>query len=65
MSVSSFLLQGFGIYSYCEKNHSTPAFLHGYIGPDGKVKAMKKISGAQPYAAFKDAIEGLLSSAKQ
>jgi len=26
---------------------------------------MKKISGAQPYAAFKDAIEGLLSSAKQ
>lgn len=40
----------------------TPAFLLGFIGSDGKVKAVKKISGAQPYAAFKEAIEGLLSS---
>lgn len=40
----------------------TPAFLLGFVQPDGKVKAVKKISGAQPYNAFKDAIDGLLSS---
>ncbi len=43
----------------------TPAFLLGFIGPDGKVRATKKISGAQPYATFKDAIESLLSADKQ
>ena len=42
----------------------TPAFLLGFIEPDGKVKAVKKISGAQPYANFKAAIDELLSSKK-
>lgn len=42
----------------------TPAFLLGYAEPDGKVKAVKKIVGAQPYTVFKDAIEGLLSQQK-
>lgn len=42
----------------------TPAFLLGFIEPDGKVKAVKKISGAQPYTAFKAAIDELLSARK-
>ena len=42
----------------------TPAFLLGFIGQDGKVKATKKITGAQPYAAFKEAIESFLSTNK-
>jgi protein-disulfide isomerase len=39
---------------------STPTFLLGFTQPDGKVKAVKMILGAQPYAAFKSAIESLL-----
>ncbi len=39
----------------------TPAFLLGFIEPDGKVKAVKKISGAVPYANFKATIDELLS----
>jgi protein-disulfide isomerase len=42
----------------------TPAFLLGFIQPDGKVKAVKKVSGAQPYTAFKEAIDELLSAKK-
>ena len=42
----------------------TPAFLLGFIEPDGKVKAVKKLSGAQPYTAFKAAIEELLAPKK-
>jgi protein-disulfide isomerase len=42
----------------------TPAFLLGFIEPDGKVKAVKKISGAESYANFKAAIDELLSSKK-
>jgi protein-disulfide isomerase len=42
----------------------TPAFLLGFIEPDGKVKATKKVSGAQSYATFKTAIDELLSSKK-
>ena len=42
----------------------TPAFLIGYIEPDGKVKATKKVVGAQPYAAFKAAIDEMLSLKK-
>ena len=42
----------------------TPAFLIGITGPDGKVKAVKKITGAQPYTAFKAAIDELLSAKK-
>jgi protein-disulfide isomerase len=42
----------------------TPAFLLGFIGSDGKVKAVKKIVGAQPYASFKAAIDKMLSPKK-
>lgn len=42
----------------------TPAFLLGFVEPDGKVKAVKKVVGAQPYAAFKDAIEGIITQKK-
>ena len=42
----------------------TPAFLIGYIEPDGKVRATKKVVGAQPYAAFKASIDDLLSAKK-
>ncbi len=42
----------------------TPTFLIGFSEPDGKVKAVKKLSGAQPYIAFKDAIESALSQKK-
>ncbi len=42
----------------------TPAFLLGFAEPDGKVKATKKIVGAQPYASFKTAIDDMLSSKK-
>ncbi len=43
----------------------TPAFLVGFSEPDGRVRAVKKVSGAQPYAAFKDAIESVFSPQKQ
>jgi protein-disulfide isomerase len=39
----------------------TPAFLLGYMTPDGKVKATKKIVGAGPFSNFKTAIDELLS----
>ena len=42
----------------------TPGFLFGFIEPDGKVKATKKISGAAPYANFKATIDEMLSSKK-
>ena len=42
----------------------TPAFLLGFFEPDGKVKAVKKLSGAQPYPAFKAAIDELLAPKK-
>ncbi len=40
---------------------SIPTFLLGFTQPDEKVRAVKMITGAQPYAAFKEAIDGLLS----
>ncbi len=43
----------------------TPAFLLGFVEPDGKIKAIKKISGAQPYSFFKDAIDNLLAGQKK
>jgi protein-disulfide isomerase len=43
----------------------TPAFLLGFIEPDGKVKATKKVVGAQPYASFKAAIDELLTPPKK
>ncbi len=42
----------------------TPGFLLGFIEPDGKVRATKKISGAVPYANFKATIDEMLSSKK-
>jgi protein-disulfide isomerase len=42
----------------------TPSFLLGYMEPNGKVKATKKIVGAQPYSAFKTQIDEMLSSKK-
>jgi len=43
---------------------SVPTFLLGFAQPEGKVRAVKMIAGAQPYAAFKEAIENLLSAQK-
>jgi protein-disulfide isomerase len=43
----------------------TPAFLLGFTESEGKVKAVKKISGARPYTTFKETIEGLLKSAEK
>ncbi len=42
----------------------TPAFLLGYIQPDGTVKATKKIVGAGPFPNFKTAIDEMLSKGK-
>jgi predicted DsbA family dithiol-disulfide isomerase len=43
----------------------TPSSLIGWVQDDGKsVKAVKIVKGAQPYAAFKDAIESLLAPQK-
>ena len=42
----------------------TPAFLLGFIQPDGNVKATKKIVGAQPFSNFKNAIDEMLSKGK-
>lgn len=43
----------------------TPTFFLGLTDPnDSKVTAVRTIRGAQPYAAFKQAIDGLLSSQK-
>jgi protein-disulfide isomerase len=43
----------------------TPAFLLGFVQSDGKVKAVKKIVGAQPYNNFKSAIGEMLSAKKE
>ena len=42
----------------------TPAFLLGFVGSDGKVKAVKKVVGAQPYSSFKALIDKMLLSKK-
>jgi protein-disulfide isomerase len=42
----------------------TPTFLLGFSEFGGKVRAVKKFSGAQPYAAFKNVIESALSQQK-
>jgi len=39
---------------------STPSFLLGFIESDGKVKAVKLIKGAQPFSAFKTAMDDLI-----
>ncbi len=40
----------------------TPAFFMGTMTKDGKVHVLRKLFGAQPYAAFRTAIDGLLAS---
>jgi protein-disulfide isomerase len=41
----------------------TPTFLVGIVQPaDGRVKVMKKLVGAKPYAEFKAAVDGLLAT---
>jgi protein-disulfide isomerase len=40
----------------------TPAFFIGKMTRDGKVHALKKLIGAQPYAAFKTALDAVLTS---
>jgi protein-disulfide isomerase len=42
----------------------TPGFLIGFVEPDGKVKATKKISGAVPYTNFKTTLDEMLSAKK-
>ena len=43
----------------------TPSFFIGLTGPDGSsVRAVKVITGAHPYAAFKEALDSLLSAQK-
>ncbi len=42
----------------------TPAFLLGFIQPDGTVKATKKIVGAGPFNNFKTPIDEMLSKGK-
>jgi protein-disulfide isomerase len=41
---------------------STPTFFIGQVQPDGKVKLLRKITGAQPYATFRAALQGLLAA---
>jgi predicted DsbA family dithiol-disulfide isomerase len=40
----------------------TPAFLVGVVQPDGRVKVVRKLSGARPYADFKAAIDSALGA---
>jgi protein-disulfide isomerase len=40
----------------------TPMFFLGATQPDGSVKVLRRLSGAQPYESFKSAIDALLAS---
>jgi len=42
----------------------TPTVLLGFSEPGGKVRAVKRISGAQPYTAFKNAIDSAVAQQK-
>jgi protein-disulfide isomerase len=42
--------------------NGTPCFLLGYVERGGKVKAVKRIVGVQPYASYKTAIDELLAA---
>jgi protein-disulfide isomerase len=44
---------------------SIPTILIGFAEPEGKVRAVKMLKGAQPYTAFKETIDSLLSSQKK
>jgi protein-disulfide isomerase len=39
----------------------TPTFFLGFAEPGGKIKAVRRIQGAQPYPVFKGALDGLLA----
>jgi protein-disulfide isomerase len=41
----------------------TPTFLFGYVQADGRVKVVKRFSGAQPVAQFRAALDPLLAAA--
>ena len=41
---------------------STPTFFVGQMQPDGRMKIVRKIVGAQPYASFKAALQGVLAA---
>lgn len=45
--------------------NGTPTFLFGTVQPDGTVKVVKKMVGAQPYAAFKAAIDAAIAPPPQ
>ena len=40
---------------------ATPTTFLGVVQPDGKVKVLRRLQGAQPYAAFKAALDGLVA----
>jgi len=40
----------------------TPTFFIGVAGPDGKIRVLRRISGALPYATLKSTLDELLSS---
>ena len=42
--------------------NGTPAFLIGVSTPDGKVKTVRFVSGARPYADFKAALDAALAA---
>ena len=39
----------------------TPAFFLGLTDPNGKIKTLRVVKGAQAYPGFKDAIDSLLA----
>ena len=41
---------------------ATPSFFFGVTMPGGKIKVMRKLSGALPFATFKSTIDGLLAN---
>ena len=43
--------------------NSTPSFLVGTIQKNGKVKVLRKMSGAQPYEVFKSLVDEVLKAA--
>lgn len=44
--------------------NGTPGFLVGTIEPNGKVKGVKLISGAQPFTVFKQTLDGVMAGRK-
>ncbi|OFW01616.1 MAG: hypothetical protein A3I61_06245 [Acidobacteria bacterium RIFCSPLOWO2_02_FULL_68_18] len=44
--------------------NSTPTFFVGLTMPDGKMKVLRKLNGALPFATFKTTLDGLLADAR-